>query len=138
MLPTWSKVTFISALILTGFNTALASQNRLDLSSIEATPHEIALTQALSEICPPMLNLVQRVQFAKAYKSQLEEFMPKLDTTLVMKQLSEQREYRAILDSIREWTMNFPKDENKALCVEFAESHSIVTKSKPNKGGQTF
>lgn len=133
MLPTWSKVAFVSAMVWAGFNTAFASQNRLDLSSIEVTPHEIALTQALSEICPPMLNLVQRVQFAKAYKAQLEEFMPKLDTTLVMKQLSEQREYRTILDSIREWTMSFPKDENKALCVEFAESHSIVAKSQPKR-----
>lgn len=121
MLPTCSQVALFSALALTGFNTAFASHNRLDLSLIEATPHEVALTQVLSEICPPMLSVAQRVQFAKVYRTQLEEFMPTLDTTLMMKQLSEQREYRAILNSIRQWTMSFPKEENKALCIEFAE-----------------
>lgn len=94
---------------------------KLDLSSIEVTPHELALTQVLSEICPPLLNGAQKRKFTQAYQAQLKEFMPNLDPVAAMRQIGAQREYRTILSSIRSWTLSFPTAENKALCEEFSE-----------------
>lgn len=95
---------------------------RLDLSLIEVTPHELALTQVLSEICPPLLNTIQKQKFSESYQLQLQSLMPALDTAIAMKQINRQREYRAILNDIRKWTLSYPNEENKALCVEFAEN----------------
>lgn len=111
-----------STLISLGIPKAFAN-SQLDMSLVDATPHEIALTQVLSEICPPMLTPTQKNQFAKAYQMQLKVFMPTLDTTLVMQQFSAQKEYKIILNSIRQWTLSYPKEENKQLCIEFAEGY---------------
>lgn len=95
---------------------------RVDLSLIEVTPHELALTQVLSEICPPLLNAVQKQKFTESYQIQLQALMPALDASLAMKQINRQREYKAILNDIRRWTLSYPNEENKALCIEFAET----------------
>lgn len=93
-----------------------------DLSLIEVTPHELALTQVMAEICPPLLTAAQKVNFAKAYDGHLALFMPTLDSKSVMQYLSDQSEYRAIVGSIKKWTLSFPNSENKALCVEFSNT----------------
>lgn len=93
-----------------------------DLSQINATPHELAFLQVLSEICPPMLNSEQKRLFSKAYQEQLVYFMPNINATAAMHQISSQREYRRALDWARKWTKTFPREENRALCIEFAES----------------
>lgn len=112
-------------------NTTAWAEDRLapdvDLSLIEVTPHELALTQVLSEICPPLLNATQKQKFSESYQTQLQALMPALDTALAMKQVNRQREYRTILQDIRKWTLSYPNEENKALCIEFAESQP-----KPN------
>lgn len=93
-----------------------------DLSLIEVTPHELALTQVMAEICPPLLTAAQKVNFNKAYDGHLALFMPTLDSKSVMEYLGEQSQYRAIVGSIRKWTLSFPNSENKALCVEFSKT----------------
>lgn len=103
-------------------NISLAATSPLDLSLIEVTPHELALTQVLSEICPPLLDANQKLKFAKAYDAQLKLFMPKLDPQAAMQQIGNQKAYRNILNGIRVWTLSYPSLENQALCVEFAES----------------
>lgn len=95
-----------------------------DLSQINATPHELAFLQVLSEICPPMLNAEQKRLFNKAYNEQLVYFMPNINTKAAMHQISSQREYKRALDWARKWTKTFPREENRALCIEFAESSS--------------
>ncbi len=103
------------------------TSTHLDLSQVEVTPHELALTQVLAEICPPMLNQTQRQKFTQAYQAQLKEFLPNLNTTLAMQQISSQKYYKNILKSIRTWTLSYPKEENKALCIEFAESQQTTS-----------
>lgn len=121
-----NKKAFIAALC--GVAISLCQQTwantRVDLSSVslEVTPHELALVQVMSEICPPLLNSSQRLKFTQAYQSQLRAFMPNLDPTAVMQQISGQAGYRNILSSIRAWTLSYPTAENRALCVEFSES----------------
>lgn len=94
----------------------------VDLSLIEVTPHELALTQVLAELCPTLLTQEQSKKFAYAHQIQLQSFMPTLDTVIAMKQVSQQPEYKKIVQSIKRWTLSYPKEENKALCIEFAES----------------
>lgn len=94
----------------------------MDLSLIEVTPHELALTQVLAELCPTLLNQEQGKKFAYAHQIQLQSFMPTLNTTLAMQQVAQQPEYKKIVQSIKKWTLSYPKEENKALCIEFAES----------------
>lgn len=94
----------------------------VDLSLIEVTPHELALTQVLAELCPTLLNQEQNKKFAYAHQIQLQSFMPSLNTTLAMRQVSQQPEYKKIIQSVKRWTLSYPKEENKALCIEFAES----------------
>ncbi len=105
-----------------GLSTAYANDQKIDLSLIEVTPHELALTEVLAEICPAMLTHEQQKQFTQAYQMQLTTFMPSLDTKIAMQQMHTQKEYQSILNSIRTWTLSYPKDENKALCIEFAEA----------------
>lgn len=96
-----------------------------DLSLIETTPHELALTQILAEICPPLLTPAQKKQFVRVYQAQMQNFMPTLDVKAVMTELGGRSQYRAVLNSIRAWTMSFPSNENKALCIEFAQSENL-------------
>lgn len=92
-----------------------------DLSSIRVTKYEIALVQVMAEICPQMLNARQRAQFYEAYGNQLRAFIPSTeDPERILDYLSSQRDYRAILQSVRAWTASFPRDENYEVCADFA------------------
>ncbi|MDO5651569.1 MAG: hypothetical protein Q4G13_05470 [Moraxella sp.] len=97
----------------------------MDLSNITADPYELALTQVLAEICPPLLSPSQKQLFTQAYNAQMQYFLPNLDTTAALRQISNQRDYRGILKSVRSWTLSYPTNENKALCIEFAQSSEI-------------
>lgn len=89
---------------------------------LTVSQYELALIQVLSEICPPMLNSTQRVNFSKAYNNQLRIFMPtSTNPQQSLKQLSGQKEYRLILQNVRSWTTSYPAAENRALCQEFAQ-----------------
>ncbi len=85
--------------------------------------YQLALTQALSEICPSLLTVKQQAQFNEAYHNQLRVFMPEAQSPSdTMKYLSSQKEYRDVLQVMRNWTQSFPASENKALCQEFAQT----------------
>lgn len=89
---------------------------------ITVSQYELALIQVLSEICPPVLNEKQRARFDKAYNNQLRQFMPRSSNPQQsLRQLSMQRDYRAVLHNVRTWTASYPAAENRALCREFAE-----------------
>ena len=62
----------LGLLASSGGALAAAETSRQDLSVIEVTPHELALTQVLGEICPSMLNNTQRRKFKKVYEQQLQ------------------------------------------------------------------
>lgn len=95
----------------------------LDLSGVTADPYELALMQVLGEICPPLLNSAQRQKFMNAYQTQLRSFMPaNLNANAALRQIGNQRSYRNVLQNVRTWTLSYPVSENKALCVEFAET----------------
>ncbi len=95
----------------------------LDMSGMNITKHEIAVMQVLAEICPPMLKNNQKQRFYKSYNLQLRELMPSLeDPKAAIQYLSTQQDYRKILQSMRNWTMEFDKQENKALCEGLANA----------------
>lgn len=94
----------------------------LDFSLIQTSPHELALTQILSEVCPPLIDEGLHEQFTHSYQAHLKLLMPTLDPNLVMPKINEHPEYTKILQGIREWTMGYPDGENKELCIEFAEA----------------
>lgn len=116
---------FVSNAFAQDNNDKTADFVRQDLSHIDATPHELAFLQVLSEICPPMLSDQQKPLFAKAHNEQLVYFMPNLNVRAAMLQISTQNEYKKALKWARIWTKSFPVHENKALCVEFASSASV-------------
>ena len=95
----------------------------VDLSGMNVTKHEIAVMQVLSEICPPMLSANKKQRFFKSYNMQLHELMPSLDDPkAAIQYLSTQQDYRQILQGIRSWTMQFPKQDNKAICEDLANA----------------
>lgn len=95
----------------------------VDMSSVTITKHELALMQVLSEICPPMLNNTQKQRFYRGYNAQLKYLLPTLDNpTAAMQYLSTQQDYRQILQSIRQWTMQFAQSDNQALCEDLANA----------------
>lgn len=94
----------------------------LDFSLIQTSPHELALTQVLSEVCPPLLDEGLHDSFANSYQAHLKLLMPTLEPDLVMPKINEHPEYAKILQGIREWTASYPSNENKELCIEFAEA----------------
>lgn len=104
------------------FSSHKMSDTLLDLSTMEVSPHELAFTQVLSEICPPFLNAPQRQKFRESYQKQLKILIPDFDPAQVMQQINRQRDYRITLKSMRNWTSSYPKEENRALCIEFAET----------------
>ncbi|WP_126331598.1 MCR_0457 family protein [Moraxella cuniculi] len=88
---------------------------------LTVTRYELALIQVLSEICPSVLNTRQKINFNRAYDRQLRAFMPRATNPhQTLRELSNQREYRNILQNVRAWTASYPADENRALCYEFA------------------
>lgn len=133
-----SKVSSLSALLfalmlaIACCNPADAANGRYQrVTSIQPTnqdiyitvsQYELALVQVLSEICPPVLNEKQRVRFEKSYNRQLRQFLPRSSNPQQsLRQLSTQRDYRAVLHNVRAWTASYPTAENRALCREFAE-----------------
>lgn len=106
----------------TSYNQKMMADTLLDLSTMEASPHEIAFTQVLSEICPPFLNAPQKRKFQESYQKQLRVLIPEFDPITVITQINRQKEYHTTLKSVRAWTMSYPAEENKALCIEFAET----------------
>lgn len=94
----------------------------LDLSSVDVSPHELALTQVLSEICPRLLGVSKQKDFMQSYEMHLKLLIPNADSKAVMAHFNRQKEYRAILEGVRRWTLSYPASENKALCLEIAEA----------------
>lgn len=95
---------------------------QVDLSTIDASPHELALTQVLSEICPRLLGLDRQKEFMQSYDMHLKLLIPNADSKAVMAQFNSQKEYRTILEGVRRWTLSYPNAENKALCLEIADA----------------
>lgn len=93
-----------------------------DLSAIEASPHELALTQVLSEICPALIDHDHQDKLIHSYHAHLKLLMPTVNPQLAMPKLNQNPNYLEILQGVREWTLGYPADENKALCIEFADA----------------
>ena len=111
------SVAFLSANIAQAAQTAMP----VDLSGATATKYEIAVLQVLMEVCPPMLNQQQNYNFQKTYNSQLRKMLPSIDNPkAAIRYLSTQQEYKTILTSMRNWTLSFSRDENRALCSDLA------------------
>lgn len=92
-----------------------------DGADIRVTKYELALVQVMAEICPQMLSGRQKSQFYEAYNNQLRAFIPSADDPEeILDYLSTQRDYRAVLQSVRSWTKSFPQNENRELCADFA------------------
>lgn len=92
-----------------------------DVADIRVTKYELALVQVMAEICPQMLSGRQKSQFYEAYNNQLRAFIPSADDPEeTLDYLSTQRDYRAVLQSVRSWTKSFPQNENRELCTDFA------------------
>lgn len=95
--------------------------NVSELANIRVTKYELALVQVMAEICPQMLNERQKRRFFEAYENQLRVFIPHANNPKqVLEYLGSQRDYRAVLQSVRAWTASFPVSENRELCVDFA------------------
>lgn len=94
----------------------------IDISQLSTTKEEVAVLQVLSEICPPMLNKKQQQGFNTAYSNELQKLMPSIsEPRMAIQYLSTQQDYKQILNETRQWTLSYPKDENKAVCTELAE-----------------
>lgn len=93
----------------------------IDMSELSATKNEIAVLQVLSEICPPMLAKNQQQGFANAYNVELKKLMPSLNNPKqAIQYLSTQQDYKKILADTRQWTLTYPKSENKEICTDLA------------------
>lgn len=93
----------------------------IDISQLSTTKEEVAVLQVLSEICPPMLNTQQKQGFINAYNNELKKLMPTVsDPRLAVQYLSTQQDYKQILNETRQWTLSYPKAENKEVCTELA------------------
>ncbi len=100
-----------------------ADNYSIDISQLSTTKEEVAVLQVMSEICPPMLNKQQQQSFLKAYNQELQNLMPSIsEPRLAIQYLSSQQDYKKILNETRQWTLGYPKDENKAVCLELANS----------------
>lgn len=100
-----------------------ATSYSIDISQLATTKEEIAVLQVLSEICPPMLTKPQQQGFINAYNHELQNLMPSIqEPRLAIQYLSSQQDYKQTLNDTRQWTLSYPKDENKAVCLELANS----------------
>lgn len=107
----------------TSKTTKAQTVNASELMNIHVTTYELALVQVLAEICPKMLSTRQREQFFEAYHRQLRAFMPSSNNPeKVLVYLTNQREYRTVLQNVRAWTATFPVSENRQICVDFANA----------------
>lgn len=94
-----------------------------DLTDIRVTKYKLALVQVMAEMCPNMLVGHQKDRFYDAYNSQLRAFIPAVnDPDELLVYLSTQQDYQVILQNIRSWTKSFPVNENRELCVDFANA----------------
>ena len=65
----------------------------------------------------------QKDRFYDAYNSQLRTFIPAVnDPDELLVYLSTQQDYQVILQNVRSWTKSFPVNENRELCVDFANA----------------
>ncbi len=111
----------VSALLFSSLTQAAETTISVDLAGANATKHEIALLQVLSEVCPPMLSTQQRGNFYKSYNHELHELLPTIsDPKAAIHYLSTQQDYKTILSSMRTWTMGYSHDDNLALCTDLA------------------
>lgn len=95
----------------------------IDISQLSTTKEEVAVLQVLSEICPPMLNKQQQQGFVNAYQQELQNLMPSIrEPRLAVQYLSSQQDYKQILSDTRQWTLSYPKEQNKEVCLELANS----------------
>jgi len=123
-----SKLSMASILISLALMSQVASAANtvsatipVDMSGINITQHEIAVMHVLSEICPPMLRGPQKQRFFNAYNAKLHQLMPSLaDPKAAIQYLSTQQDYREVLQTIRVWTMQFSKRDNRLLCQDMA------------------
>lgn len=120
----------VVSVVLTGMGSyaqaATPDDNKIaiDMSDLSATKNEIAVLQVLSEICPTMLGKNQQQGFANAYNVELKKLMPSLsDPKQAIQYLSTQQDYKQILADTRQWTLSYPKSENKAICTDLATYH---------------
>ncbi|MDI4498130.1 hypothetical protein E6P71_05580 [Moraxella nonliquefaciens] len=94
-----------------------------DLTDIRVTKYKLALVQVMAEMCPNMLVGHQKDRFYDAYNSQLRTFIPAVnDPDELLVYLSTQQDYQVILQNVRSWTKSFPVNENRELCVDFANA----------------
>lgn len=124
-----SRKIVLSALLgsatLIGSTIAQAAQTTIpiDFSGISTTKHEIAVLQVLAEVCPPMLNRQQRDNFQRSYNQQLRQMLPTVNNPrAAVRYLSTQQDYKAILASMRNWTLSYSREENLALCNDLASA----------------
>lgn len=97
----------------------------IDISELTTTKEEVALLQVLSEICPAMLNKTQQQGFITAYNAELKRLMPTIsEPRMAVQYLSTQQDYKQILNETRQWTLSYPKNENRAVCTELAASEN--------------
>ncbi len=117
--------TFIGSIAFMGSTLAQAAQTTIpvDLSRATATTHEIAVLQVLAEVCPPMLSRRQQHIFHKTYNQKLKQMLPSIENPkAAIRYLSTQQDYKAVLSSIRNWTLSYSRDENLALCTDLASA----------------
>lgn len=118
VLPAYAQTTTQHSIKITTRSSAI---NVSELANIRVTKYELALVQVMAEICPQMLNERQKKRFFEAYENQLRVFIPNANNPRqVLDYLGSQRDYRAVLQSVRAWTASFPASENRELCVDFA------------------
>lgn len=95
----------------------------IDISQLSTTKEEVAVLQVLSEICPLMLSKQQQQSFLVAYDHELKNLMPTIsEPRMAVQYLSSQQDYRQILNDTRQWTLSYPKADNKEVCLELANA----------------
>lgn len=113
------SATFFASALVQAAQTTIP----VDLTGANATKHEIAVLQVLSEVCPPMLNRQQQTNFRRTYNNQLKQMLPSIkNPKAAIQYLSTQQDYKAILSSMRDWTLSYSRDENLALCKDLANT----------------
>ncbi|PID37830.1 MAG: hypothetical protein CR966_00240 [Pseudomonadales bacterium] len=91
----------------------------VDFANINIKQYELATMQVLSEVCPKYLDSSQHATFNKAFNAQLRKLLPQVkNPKAAMKYLSNQPNYRKLLESVRSWTLSYSAEENKQLCQD--------------------
>lgn len=112
---------FAGSVVVSAAESKTDDKIAIDMSELTTTKNEVAVLQVLSEICPPMLTKSQQQGFSKAYNIELQRLMPSIsDPRVAVQYLSSQQDYKQILADTRQWTLSYPKSENKEVCTELA------------------